>query len=136
MASQPRVADIDRYHFVVSQLQYFNEKIIEVFSLFIKLATAVAGGVIWLRLQPDWPTIWPQVRWLAVSTVVMIAIASILMIGFNLRSWLGFRRTELQLVGQAVPPTTLPRSASQEILMTIVILASASVLVYALFNMP
>lgn len=114
----------ERYRFVTSQLSYFNEKIIEAFNLFIKLLTAIAGGVIWLRLQTDWGTVWIQIRGIVVALIVLVGLSSVLLIIFNLSSWWGFRKAESFLLKGKIPPPVFPKSARQELLMMLVVTAS------------
>ena len=115
----------ERYRFVTSQLSYFNEKIIEAFNLFIKLLTAITGGVIWLRLQTDWGTVWIQIRGIVVALIMLVGFSSILLVIFNLSSWWGFRKAESFLLKGKIPPPVFPKSARQELLMMLVITISA-----------
>ncbi len=114
-----------RYKFVTSQLSYFNEKIIEAFNLYIKLISATAGGVIWLRFQEDWALIWIQIRVIVVSLIGLISLVSIILILINLSAWWGFRKAESFLLNGKVPPPVFPKSARQELLMICVIAISA-----------
>ncbi|RJP49180.1 MAG: hypothetical protein C4586_07805 [Anaerolineaceae bacterium] len=125
----------ERYRFVTSQLSYFNEKTIEAFNLYIKLITAIAGGVIWLRLQIDWGTVWIQIRGIVVALILLVGFASILLVIFNLSSWWGFRKAESFLLKGKIPPPVFPKSARQELLIMLVIATSAigaSILVWNL----
>ncbi len=125
----------ERYRFVTSQLSYFNEKIIEAFNLFIKLLTAIAGGVLWLRLQNDWGTVWIQIRGIVVALIMLVGFSSILLVIFNLSSWWGFRKAESFLLKGKIPPPVFPKSARQELLMMFVIAIStigASILIWNL----
>ena len=115
----------ERYRFVTSQLTYFNEKIIEAFNLYIKLITAIAGGLIWLRLQVDWVTVWVQIRGIVVALILLVGFASILLVTFNLTSWWGFRKAESFLLKGKIPSPVFPKSARQELLMMILIAISA-----------
>ena len=139
MATKKRTTETitleERYRFVTSQISYFNEKIIEAFNLYIKLITAIAGGVIWLRLQVDWGTIWIQIRGIVVALIILVGIASILLVIFNLSSWWGFRKAESFLLKGKIPPPMFPKSARQELLLMLVIATSAigaSILVWNL----
>jgi len=125
----------ERYRFVTSQLTYFNEKIIEAFNLYVKLITVIAGGVIWLRLQLDWVTVWKQIRSIVVALILLVGFSSILLVTFNLTSWWGFRKAESYLLNGKVPPPVFPKSARQELLLMLVIATSAigaSILVWNL----
>jgi hypothetical protein len=125
----------ERYRFVTSQLSYFNEKIIEAFNLFIKLLTAIVGGVIWLRLQTDLGTVWIQIRGIVIGLVMLVGLSSILLVIFNLSSWWGFRKAESFLLNGKIPPPVFPKSARQELLMMLVIAVStigASILIWNL----
>ena len=118
---------IERYKFITSQLQYFNEKIVEAFRLYIQLVTAVMGGYIWLKSQTQTvvPSNWVRVVFPAL--MVFIGLGSVLLIVVNLSSWWGFRKAESALLKGIVPPPVFPRSARQEIVMIMVIIAISSV---------
>ena len=114
----------ERYKFVTSQCVYCNEKIIQSFTLFLKMVSTFAGGVIWLRLQQNWMDIWPQIGTLAVWLLVLLGLGTMLMIFRNLRAWWGFRKAESELTGGAVPTPTFPRSCLVEIFLMLVVLVT------------
>jgi hypothetical protein len=122
------ISEVERYKFVVSQVEYLNEKIIETFSLYVKLLTGVIGGAVWLRLQRTGDDLWFRSRPLVVVLVVLIDVMASALIIFNLHAWWGFRKAESDLTGgQAVMPR-FPRSCRQEISMLLVIVVSVWVL--------
>lgn len=41
------IDDEKRYEFITEQLRYVNEKIIEAFTLFVKLTSAIMAGIVW-----------------------------------------------------------------------------------------
>jgi hypothetical protein len=134
MPPKSTVSDIERYAFVTSQLEYFNEKIIEVFSLYIKLLTAIVGGLIWLQTQPNFETIWARAKSLAVLIVAVIASASIVLILFNVDSWFGFRRAEAKLNRKAPTPRRW-LSIRQELAMIAVIALTSLPMAIIMWNL-
>jgi hypothetical protein len=112
----------ERYKYVCGQLNYLNDKILESFTQFVTLLTAIAGGVIWLRPQKEWSAIWNQTKPLAIALIVVVALQAIVRVWLNLWSWWGFRQAESELTNGAVQPPLFPRSASQELTLSIVII--------------
>lgn len=114
----------DRYKFVTAQQNYLNEKILETFSQFVTIISTIAGGVIWLRAQNSWPSVWPQAKEIAIALVLLLGTQALLRIWINAKSWWGFRRAESLLTQGEVPEPTFPRSAIQELIFTLVIAAT------------
>ena len=117
------INDQKRYEFITEQLRYVNEKIIEAFTLFVKLTTAIIAGIVWLLTQ----SLKDETRLLIGSFIpwlfLLLAATSILLIIINLRSWWGYRKAESTLVGvNKVPNPKFPRSCSGEIVMIGVII--------------
>lgn len=111
------VQDSDRYQFVTGQTRYYNDKIIESFNLFIKLASAIVAGVLWLHLQElDDPTK-THYGQMAMLVLGLVTLGTGLLLLNNLRAWWGYRKAESALVGEeTVPPPHFPMSCSSEIL--------------------
>lgn len=88
------IPDEKQYEYLTGHLQYLNEKIIQSFTLFIKLATTTVGGVFFL----DWKLVPDDAKRPSVSSAVdllfiLISFSMIFLILDNLRSWLEFRKT-------------------------------------------
>src|SRR5262249_9782714 len=106
------VSTEERYKFVTSQCVYCNEKVVQSFSLLLKMVSAFTGGVIWLRLQPNWIDIWPQVKGIAFWTFIFLGVGIELMIFRNVRAWWGFRRAESERTCLAGPAAENPGFSS------------------------
>ena len=111
------IDDAERYKFVTSQLQYFNDKIIESFKLYIQLVTAVTGGYLWLKTQNQITGALAWARVAAPALMIFIGLAIISLIIVNLSSWWGYRKAESELLGGVVPIPVFPKSARQELIM-------------------
>src|ERR1051326_3814610 len=111
----------ERYKYVCGQLNYLNDKILESFSQFVTLITAIAGGIVWLRTQKEWIAIWSQTKPLANALIVVVAMQALVRIWLNLWSWWGFRVAESTLTRGGVPSPHFPRSDSQELTLSLVI---------------
>lgn len=122
-----KVSKAERYKVVTTQMQYFNEKIIEAFKLHIQLVTAITGGYIWLRSNPSalQTTQWIQTAIPALMLFIGFTIS--LLIGFNLSTWWGYRMAESKILNGIVPPPVFPKSARQEIIMIVVVIASSGI---------
>jgi hypothetical protein len=116
--------DENRYKFVTAQQNYLNEKILEAFSQFVTILVTIIGGVIWLRSQSSWPQIWPQTREIASYVVSLLGVQALLRIGINAFSWWGFRKAESAITKHQVSLPRFPRSATQEILLSITIVVA------------
>lgn len=115
------ISNEERYKFVTSQCVYCNEKLIQSFTLFLKMVSTLAGGVIWLRLQPNWSVIWSKIDSLAVWLLVLLGLGTILMIYRYLAAWWGFRKAESELTGGVVRAPRFPRSCMVEISLIIIV---------------
>lgn len=118
------VSKEERYKFVTSQLIYCNEKILQTFTFFIKLISTFVGGLIWLRLQSNFPTVWSQTKGLAVAVFLLSGVGTFLMIYRYLRTWWGFRQAESNLTAGAVPTPKFPRSCQTELFMMLVVVVT------------
>ncbi len=83
-----------QYEFLTGHLQYLNEKIIQFFTLFIKLATAIVGGAFYLHLKLSNE----DVKRASISSAIdflfiLVSFSMILLILNNLRSWREYRNT-------------------------------------------
>ncbi len=76
------------YKYLTARLQYLNEKIIQSFTLFIKLATTIVGGAFYLRLNLPNDA---QMRMFFSQAVelllVVVSLSMILLILNNLFAW-------------------------------------------------
>jgi UDP-N-acetylmuramyl pentapeptide phosphotransferase/UDP-N-acetylglucosamine-1-phosphate transferase len=83
-----------QYEYLTRHLEYLNEKIIQFFTLFIKLATAIVGGVFFIhwKLPPQDDkrvSLASAADWL----FILVTVSMILLIVNNLRSWFKYRKT-------------------------------------------
>lgn len=81
------------YEYLNNNLNYFNEKIIESFRLYIKLASAIIGGALYVHLtllegDPRRLSIkyWPN------ALLVMVGVSVIIMIINYLILWVRYRK--------------------------------------------
>jgi hypothetical protein len=88
------------------------------------MISTLAGGVIWLRLQPNSVLMWPQISRLAVWLLVLFGFGTVLMIFRYVVSYWGFRQAESTLTGGVVPPPRFPRSCTIEIFLMIAVAAT------------
>ena len=116
--------DLDkRYEFVTISSRYHNEKIIEVFQLFIKLTTAIVAGVVYITLSKLPSDKQVALSLAAIATEAAVSIVCVTIIISNLRSWWGFRVAESEIVGKdttgnyMVNKPKFPRSCLSEIAM-------------------
>jgi len=116
---------VERYKFVTSQLQYFNDKIIESFKLYIQLVTAISGGYLWLKTQSQTADTLTWARVAAPALMIFVGLTIILLIIVNLSSWWGYRKAESNLLGGVVPTPVFPKSARQELVMIVVIITTS-----------
>jgi hypothetical protein len=82
-----------QYEHLTSHLRYINDKIYQSFTLFIKLATTVIGGVFILHWKL--PLEDPKRCSLSIATnwlLVLISISMLILIWNYFRSWRGYRK--------------------------------------------
>lgn len=120
-----------QYNFLTSECRYKNEKIIEAFNLFMKLATSIVAGVFFL----DWKMAADDPKRCKLSHgadafFLLVGISMVFLILNNLRSWRGYRKEVSRLVTN-VPAPKGPFWFSSEALMCVVIaLACAGFLIF------
>ena len=83
-----------QYEYLTGHLQYLNEKIIQFFTLFIKLATAIVGGAFYLHLKlTQGDAMRTSISKATDFFFVLVSFSMVLLILNNLRSWFEFRNT-------------------------------------------
>ena len=81
-----------QYEYLTGHLQYLNEKIIQAFILFIKIATAIVGAAFYLHLKlPHEDVKLTSISNMADSLFILVSFSMVLLILNNLRSWLEYR---------------------------------------------
>lgn len=99
-----RISPEKRYDELKTHLRYLNEKIIEAFNLFIKMASTIVGGTFFLQWKMTADD--PQRVKLAHGTdalMFLVAGGAIVIILNNMRSWIGHRQA-LSVEFPEVPP--------------------------------
>jgi len=108
------ISDDAHYNHLTSECRYKNEKIIQAFNLFIKLATTIVAGVFFLDLQLDLSD--PRRESFgqgADELFLLVAISMAFLILNNLHSWLGYRKEISKLVTSVSPPKGLSWFSSE-----------------------
>jgi hypothetical protein len=57
MASETKIGLLEHYERVCSALDFLCQRMDATFRLFVQLSTAVVGGFIWLKMQPQSSTV-------------------------------------------------------------------------------
>jgi magnesium-transporting ATPase (P-type) len=83
-----------QYEYLTHHLEYLNEKIIESFELFIKLATAIIGGVFFLHWRLAENNL-SGASFVQMSNILfwVVGISVIILIFNNLHAWRSYRTT-------------------------------------------
>jgi len=83
-----------QYEYLTSHLEYLNEKILESFALFIKLATAIIGGVFLLHWKLEENKL-SGASFVNMSNMLfwVVGISIIFLIFNNLLAWRAYRKT-------------------------------------------
>ena len=113
------IEPLERYKRVCSQLDGLCRRLDDTFRLFIQTSTAVVGGFIWLKMQPNAQAVeylFPIARWI----IPMVAIATIIQIGCDHFSWWGYRQSEAGLLNRHDLEPKHPKSGKLEIFRIII----------------
>ena len=121
------VDDSERYRFVTSRITHFDTRIIEHFKMYIQVASAIVAGYVWVRTQAQAQELLPAVGVLAPTLLVLLAASMSLLVWGDFKCWWGYRRAESELTHGAAPTPSFPRAGLQEVIMTALMLATASV---------
>ena len=82
-----------QYENVTNHLRYLNEKIIDAFSRFITLATAIIGGVFYIHINLALDD--PRRKMLnlpASAALMLVGFGTVVLILSNLHAWIGYRK--------------------------------------------
>jgi len=124
------ISDVEQYKEVTSMMRYYNDKIFDTFKMYIQLASAIAGGYVWLRIQAG-PTALDLARYVAPALTLLVGIGAILLIAINLGSWWGYRKRLSELLNRPNLRPEFPRNGYQEVIMGVfILLASAGAFWY------
>ena len=123
------ISDEKQYEFITGQLNYHNDKIIDAFSQFVKLVSAIIAGGVWMITQQLDAGTKTLIGKVAMWLILLVSISSTLLILINLRVWWGYRKTVSKLVGtERAPLPRFPRSSSSELVMILVIIVTTCLL--------
>lgn len=126
-----RILPEKKYEYITGHLEYLNEKIIQSFTLFIKLAMAIIAGAFTLswkifdKIDCDYQS-WAE----GINCLFsIVSICMILLILDNLRSWRGYRETLSDEYG--IKPISRSYYFSETVMVCLILLAS---FVFDFFN--
>lgn len=115
---------LKRFENVTTMIRYHNDKMIEAFNRFISTIVTIIGGA-YALLSFEHLGIATKIQ--AISLVPyllwLVSIATLALIWSNYKSWHGFRKAESALSGDTTPKLTFPRSMSEQLAMTVIVLA-------------
>lgn len=121
MTDQTNISPLEHYKRVCSALDFLCKRMDDTFRLFVQLSTAVVGGFIWLKMQPNSNTVeylFPVARFI----IPALAIATIAQMVADYRAWYGYREAEHALNAKAPAPSSWGSAKLEyiRILMTVV----------------
>ncbi len=119
----------NRYFHVTEMVRYHNDKMIAAFIRFISLMTSIVGGFFFLVSQDNIKIEFKEFTVLVLPYLIsFIAISTLFIIWSNWFSWYGFRKAETKIIDDPdVPPPKFPRACKEQIIVTLIILITASV---------
>ena len=96
-----------QYEFITAQMRYFNEKIIQAFTLFLRLGSGIIAGVFFLHVQLQKGDLTRcNLRVASSGLFVLIGLSTTILILNNLFAWRGYRR----LFSEQYPAVPLKKS--------------------------
>ena len=81
------IDDNKQFDWLAAQSRYHNEKIIEAFSLFIKLASGIVGGLVWIIIQKIDDATRRSLIHLVPYVFVLVGVSTALVIVINFMAW-------------------------------------------------
>jgi hypothetical protein len=120
-----------QYEFITGHLQYVNEKIYQSFTLFLKLASAIVGGVFLLhwKLSPEdakRASFECATDWL----FILVTFSMIFLILNNLRSWFGYRKALSELCPTIPFEKNAWRCGTEVVMCLVIVIACIGFLLY------
>ena len=129
--SNPPIDGVKRYEYVTKMLIHLNDKIIESLNLFLKVYSAIVGGIFWLSIQQNAQEVKKHFLPIMLFLFAVVGLFSIVLVTTNLKSWWGYRKVESQLIGLPMPK--FPASCIGELVMiTIIAIVTVAAFFYSL----
>jgi magnesium-transporting ATPase (P-type) len=97
--------NLERYKYILAQIQMLNENVYKYITLFQTLATAVLGGMVWVFA--NWKSLGmnPDAARLAIQALtglfMLLALFVVILILSGLFSWFDYRKEEVELLNNA-----------------------------------
>jgi len=118
------------YEYLTDHLDYLNDKIIDAFKLFIKLATAITGGLFYLSFSDHNNLNKAYLVSMSDGLFLAVSICAIFLIWSNLDCWRKYRVT-LYNKYQGIPPIRKDWGRNETMMILIIILLSG---IFLCFN--
>ena len=98
--------ELERYKYILSQIQHLNEGIHKYLSLFQTLTTAIVGGGVALFVKWKEIGISPEIARTAMNSLLWLLITLALFLVFSIVSgmfsWFDYRKEEVELLNRVV----------------------------------
>ncbi|QQO20104.1 hypothetical protein JJB98_09355 [Bradyrhizobium diazoefficiens] len=104
MPAEMRVTPLEHYKRVCSMLDAFMKRMEDTFRFFVQVSTAVIGGFIWLKMQPDSAKV-AYLLEIARYIIPALGVATIAEMVNCLFRWYGYRKAEHRLNPRAPAPS-------------------------------
>lgn len=125
-----------QFQHVVSQLQYFADRMRDSVKLYITLITAIIGGIFWLFTQTPPEDVKKLAEWFGPLLVLVIGLALSLQVAFDFQSWFRYReRKSALLLETNGKSSSFPYNALQELLFITLILGTSVFGVFKFWKM-
>ncbi|MCK4782407.1 MAG: hypothetical protein KAV87_01555, partial [Desulfobacteraceae bacterium] len=117
--------------YLTSHLEYLNEKIIQFFTLFIKLATAIVGGVFFIHWKlPSLDVKRTSFASVADWLFILVTVSMILLILNYLRSWLAYRKTLSEQYPEIPNEKSIMRWLAEVVMCAVIAIACIGFIVF------
>jgi len=117
-----KIPEEKQYEYLTHHLEYLNDKIIDSFELFIKLSTAIIGGVFFLYWKLKDSEL-SGACFVLISNILLcvVGIAMILLIINNLLAWRAYRKTLSEQYPDILPPHWIKWWLSEVIMILLIL---------------
>lgn len=113
---------VNRFENVTRMIRYHNDKMVEAFTRFVRISIGIVAGSFGLFFLGE---VEKDVRLLVLHAVPaligFLGVSSIALIFSNWKSWYSYRKAESELLEDPSLRPRLPRAASEQIIMLIII---------------
>ncbi len=118
------IDDNKQFDWLAAQTRYHNEKFIEAFSLFIKLASGIVAGLVWMITQKIDDATRRDLIQVVPWVFGLVGVSTALLIVINFAAWWVHRKPISHLADKAPDRPKWTSCAAQVVMLLVIVISS------------